>query len=110
MIIFSKIIVSNDKTPETYEGLVAGKPKNYYDLSGWKQFEAYLEECPASKITVKVESFGYGEGEAFDAMATEVAYMKQRLDMRPDFLESRCSSVGNYKFTFDWDPNELFPM
>lgn len=107
MIIFSKIEAKAD-TGEIFNGLVSGRPRNYMDLEGWKGFELYLAGLDETRVEVKVQPYGYGEGEEFTATPEEVAYMYQRIEMRADFLESRCEKLGAYKFSFDWDPLELF--
>jgi hypothetical protein len=107
MIIFSKI-KAKAATGEIFNGLVSGRRKSLFDLEGWKGFELYLAGLDAATVEVKVEPFGYGEGEEFTATPEEVAYMYQRIEMRADFLESRCEKLGGYKFSFDWDPLELF--
>lgn len=107
MIIFSEIKATAN-TGEIYKGLVGGIPNGLTDLDGWKCFELYLAGLDSCTVEVKVKTFGYGEGDAFTATPEEVAYMYQRLKMREDFLESRCESLGGHKFSFDWEPSELF--
>ena len=107
MLIFSKI-TATAATGEIFNGLVSGRPQSLNDLEGWKGFELYLAGLDETSVEVKVQPYGYGEGEEFTATPEEVAYMYQRVEMRPDFLETRCSRLGGYKFSFDWDPTELF--
>ena len=52
----------------------------------------------------------YGEGTHFIATPEEVAYFHLRREQTPDFLETRCSKVGDNDFSFTWDPGELFEM
>lgn len=98
MIIFSKIKITDGTN--SVEGLVAGMPKTSKDLDGWVVWEDFVKNIgETSAITVDVQSYGYGEGEAYVATPEEVAYMTQRINMRPDFLEARCSDEGSYTFT-----------
>lgn len=107
MIIFSEIKATANG--DTYVGLVSGIPNSYNDLEGWTGFEAFLaDQVNGAFVEVKVQVWGYGEGEAVTATVEEVAYMYKRQEMRPDFLEARCEKLGSHKFTFDWDPSELF--
>ena len=107
MIIFSKLTASAS-TGETCTGLVKGIPCGFTDLEGWVFFEDFLNELGSCSVEVKVQVFGYGEGDAFTASVEEVAYMYKRLEMRPDFLETRCESIDTHQFSFDWEPSELF--
>jgi hypothetical protein len=107
MIIFSKLTVTAS-TGETCTGLVSGIPCGFSDLEGWMFFEDFLNELGSCSVEVKVQTFGYGEGDACTATVEEVAYMYKRLAMRPDFLESRCEAIDNHQFSFDWEPSELF--
>lgn len=107
MLIFSKLD-AKATTGEIYTGLVSGIPNGLSDLDGWKCFELYLAGLDSCSVEVKVKTFGYGEGEAFTATPEEVAYMYQRRKMTPDFLETRCEYLGSHKFSFDWEPSELF--
>ena len=110
MIIFSKITCRADKSPYVYSGLVSGTPYSFADLVGWLGFESCMKEYPPqSKVTIEVETFGYGEDDGygkFDATVEEVAYMIQRLRGRADFLESRCEKIGHHTISFTWDPEK----
>ena len=91
--------------------LVSGVPKGYEDLSGWRAFEHFLMDVDQeSDIQVDVKSYLSGDGEVFRASVEEVAYMKKRMEMRSDFLETRCHCVGNSTFSFNWCPKELFRL
>lgn len=107
MIIFSRI-EARAETGDIFKGLVNGIPNGLTDLDGWKGFELFLAGLDETSVEVRVQAFGYGEGEAFKATPEEVAYMYKRLEMRPDFLESRCENLGTHMFSFDWSPSELF--
>jgi DNA-directed RNA polymerase subunit M/transcription elongation factor TFIIS len=107
MIIFSEITCSADTTDVVATGFVGGEPICYNDLSGWTVFEDFLSECRGySNITVEVKTYGYGEGpEKWDAEPEEVAYMVQRLEANPSFLESRCEQTRYpYKVSIQWEP------
>ncbi len=74
--------------------LVGGCPTRQADLDGWTAFDSFTEELPANTvITIHVETFLYGDGEVFDASPEEVAYIYQRLGLRPDFIERRTEKV-----------------
>ena len=107
MIIFSRI-KAKAETGETHESLVAGIPYGLTDLEGWKNFELFLSCLEDTHVEVRVETFGYGEGDACKATVEEVAYMYKRLEMNKTFLESRCEKLGEHSFNFDWMPSELF--
>ena len=107
MLIFSELRATAS-TGEIYKGLVSGIPNSLSDLDGWKCFELYLAGLDTCSVEVKVRTLGYGEGDSFTATPEEVAYMYQRLKMRPDFLDTRCEYLGSHKFSFDWEPSELF--
>jgi hypothetical protein len=111
MIIFSKVRVTSDTTNIVGEGLMGGEPVSYEDFEGWKFFEDVLQECSgSSKVVCEVQTYGYGEGpDVFDAMPEEVAYMMKRIEMRLDFLKSRCELRRQpYKVSINWEPGELF--
>jgi hypothetical protein len=113
MIIFSKVRVTSDTTDYIGEGLCSGEPICYDDLAGWKFFEDVLLECSgSSKVICEVQTYGYGEDDGygkFDATPEEVAYMQQRIDRDPNFLETRCQKTRQpYKVDIRWEPNELF--
>lgn len=102
MIIFSEVTLVSE-SGKTTDGLIIGIPNALSDLDGWMFAESFLESLPEKDfVTCKVRSFGYGEGEALRATVEEVAYIYMRLQMRPDFLETRCESLGSHRFTFDW--------
>ena len=102
MIIFSEIICKADNTDYIAVGLVGGTPVCYADLINWNIFKNFLLECSVdSKVLVEVRTFGYGEGERFDATPEEVAYMKQRCGMNNRFLEERCELIRRHKIDID---------
>lgn len=109
MIIFSKIkLTAGDNNAE---GLVSGQPQTSRDLDGWRIWEDFVKNIgEAATVTVNVQSYGYGEGEAYVATPEEVAYMVQRISMRPNFLESRCSDEGSYTFTVQLNPEKMFGL
>ena len=113
MIIFSKVKVTSDTTNFVGEGLCGGEPICYDDLAGWTFFEEVLNKCVGpSRIKCEVQTYGYGEDDGsgkFDATPEEVAYMQKRIDMRPDFLETRCQKTRMpYKVDIRWEPNDPF--
>lgn len=91
--------------------LVSGVPTNFADLKGWKLFEDFVGELEEdTKINVQVDTYLYGEGEIFEAIPEEVAYMMMRQGDDSDFLNSRCSNLDVLKYDVDWSPKELFGM
>lgn len=102
MIIFSEIICRADTTDYVAIGLVGGTPICYADLINWNIFKNFLLECDInSKVLVEVRTFGYGEGERFDATPEEVIYMKQRCGMNNRFLEEKCELIRRHKIDID---------
>ena len=76
-------------------------------------FEEVLNKCTGpSKIKCEVQTYGYGEDDGygkFDATPEEVAYMQKRIEMRPDFLETRCQKTRMpYKVDIRWEPTDSF--
>lgn len=114
MIIFSKVKVTSDTTDVVGEGFVGGEPICYDDLAGWKFFEEVLDACSGpSKVLCYVETYGYGEEEGgnWEATPEEVAYVMQRIAMRPDFLETSCKKTRQpYKVDIRWEPRDVFPF
>ena len=97
MIIFSKVRVTSDTTNFVGEGLCSGEP---------------IKCAGPSRIKCEVQTYGYGEDDGygkFDATPEEVAYMQKRIEMRPDFLETRCQTTRMpYKVDIRWEPNDPF--
>lgn len=109
-IMFSRVTMSNDDYG-TSDFLVSGYPQSAEDLEGWSAFEGYTEdiEDPCA-IDVFVDVFLYGEGEIVDATPEEVAYMMMRINRDSDFLEDRCTNLGNRNFVIDWDGGPVSGM
>ena len=102
MIIFSEIICRANNTDYVAVGLVGGTPVCYADLLDWRIFQNFLKECHAdSRVLVEVRTFGYGEGDKFDATPEEVAYMNQRCGMNNRFLEERCDFIRRHKIDIE---------
>ncbi len=91
-IRFSRISAMTEDASALF--LVGGRPTVQADLDGWTAFDSFTEELPANTvITIHIETFLYGEGEVFDASPEEIAYFYKRLELRPDFIESRTQKV-----------------
>lgn len=92
-IRFSRISAMTNKASALF--LVGGIPATQEDLNGWTAFDSFVEDMPKDEVvTVHVETFVYGEGEVYDATPEEVAYFYQRIEMRPDFIESRTEKIA----------------
>lgn len=90
-IRFSKVTINT--MTDSVEFLMAGVPGDQRDLDGWKAFDQFKanhneEETAVAHVTV----YTYGGEDIVDATPEEVAYMYQRIQTRPDFLEKRCES------------------
>lgn len=89
---FSRVSAMTNEKAAVF--LVGGIPETQADLDGWTAFDEFVEDMPINTvITVHVETFVYGEGEACDATPEEVAYFYQRIEMRSDFIESRTEKI-----------------
>ena len=93
------------------ELLVSGVPTGYEDLTGWTAFDNFLKDIDdEDKVNVQVNTYLYGEDEIVDADPAEVAYMKQRQEANPNFLNDRCSNIGVLEYDIDCSQNETFEM
>jgi hypothetical protein len=102
MIIFSEITCTANTTERTANDLVCGMPVCYADLVDGAAFKRLLKKCDrTSSITVEVNTFGYGEGDEWDATPEEVAYMKQRCVRDSHFLSTMCEKIRQYKIGID---------
>ena len=82
--------------------LVGGVPSSQKDLNSWTAFEEFTSELRENTaITVNVEVFAYGEGDIYDATPEEIAYFYKRIEMRPDFIETRTEKLESTEF-FMW--------
>ncbi|MBQ8910769.1 MAG: hypothetical protein IJY91_07010 [Oscillospiraceae bacterium] len=106
---FSAVTVTaND---QEVEFLVGGIPREFDDLEGWTAFDNYMEELDEeTEVSVHAEAYLYGEGESVRATPEEVAYIMKRMNMKDDFLTSRCDNIESVDFTIKWSPEELFNM
>lgn len=96
-IRFSRISAMTEDASALF--LVGGCPTQQADLDGWTAFDSFTEELPADTvITIHIETFLYGDGEAFDATPEEIAYFYQRIEMRPDFIEKRTEKKEESEF------------
>lgn len=96
---------------QSCELLVGGVPTGYEDLTGWTAFDNFLKDIDdEDKVNVQVDTYLYGEGELVDADPAEVAYMKQRQEANPNFLNDRCSNIGVLEYDIDCSQNETFEM
>ena len=108
-LLFSNVTLTADGY-ET-ELLVGGIPREYEDLEGWRAADDFLEDLEEeTDVLVHVEAYTYGEGEVVRATPEEIAYFMKRIDMNPDFLNSRCDNIEDVDFGFNWSPDELFGM
>lgn len=90
---FSRITLSSNEKAAVF--LVGGIPENQSDLQGWTAFREFIEDVRKDDaIVAHVETFLYGGEEPVDATPEEVAYIYQRVSMRPDFIEKRTEKCG----------------
>lgn len=108
-LLFSAVTVTaND---QEVEFLVGGIPREFDDLEGWTAFDRFMEDInEETEVSVRAEAYLYGEGESVRAPPEEVAYIMKRMDMKADFLSSRCDNIDSVDFTIKWSPEELFNM
>ena len=94
---FSRATLYSDGKSTSF--LVGGIPKSREDLQDWKAFNDFINVIPGYMvINVRVETFLYGGEEPVDATPEEVAYIYERIRMRPDFISSRTQKVGETDF------------
>ncbi len=106
-LVFSRVTVTANNESESL--LVGGIPRTHQDLEGWVLYDTFLDMLNEdANISVHGQIYTYGEGEPVDATPEEVAYLMTRMNMRPDFLETRCTKVKEYDFSFDWSPFDTF--
>ena len=99
-ILFSKATLSSGEKQSSF--LISGIPSDAGAFVGWTAFHAFVDSlAPATHIKAKVTSYTYGEQEVVTATPEEVAYMAMRMQMRPDFLETRCAVKCQVQFEFD---------
>lgn len=98
-VLFSAVTVTAEGKEEKF--LMGGIPKTKKDLVGWIKCEKFLD-CINENSTVKVHAEGhiYGDGETVMATPEEVAYFMKRLEMRSDFIATRCVSTESIDFSF----------
>lgn len=108
-LLFSAVTATaND---QEVEFLVGGIPREFDDLEGWTAFDRFIEDIDEeTEVSVRAEAYIYGEGESVRATPEEVAYIMKRMDMKADFLSSRCDNIESVDFTIKWSPEELFNM
>ena len=106
-ILFSQVKVQSADQSETF--IISGIPKEYDDLTASVQLEWFLQDIDSDEtVQVHADAFLYGEGEVVNATHAELCYFVDRIMLNPNFLESRCQSVGSSDFSFSWSPDELF--
>ena len=108
-ILFSQVKVQVGDQSETF--LIDGIPKEYDDLSASRQLEWFLQDIDSdATVQVHADAYLYGEGEVVNANYAELCYFLDRMRLNPNFLESRCQSVGSSDFSFNWSQEELFGL
>ena len=92
---FSRVKMKSGEKTDLF--LVGGVPCSQKDLEGWTAYKSFCEGLDKdAPLSVSVETFEYGEGEAFDATPEEVAYFYLRSEKRPDFIEARTKKTAEY--------------
>lgn len=85
---------------KTASFLVGGIPKSRTDLQGWTAYESFINDSQRYQVVnARVETFLYGGEEPFDATPEEVAYFYKRIEMQPDFIDTRTEKTGESDFT-----------
>lgn len=108
-LLFSAVTASSDT--DQAEFLVSGRPSNRSDLECWTAFDNLLSRVDTEQdIRIHVAACLYGEGEAFDAMPEEVAYLSLRAAKDEHFFYDHCTDAGHSDFTIHVTPGELFRM
>lgn len=108
-VLFSAVTVAANSNE--VELLVSGIPREFDDLEGWTAFDNFTEDIDEeTEVAVHAEAYIYGEGEIFKATPEEVAYMYERIENNPNFLNDRCQNIDKVDFSFIWSPDELFNM
>ena len=98
-VLFSRVNLMSGNKAAIF--LVGGVPCSQEDLEGWKAYTTFNSELDNnSPVKVCVETFEYGEGEAFDATPEEVAYIYMRSEKRPDFIEARTKKINESVFSY----------
>ena len=106
-ILFSQVKVQSADQSETFP--ISGIPKEYDDLTASRQLEWFLQDIDSdATVQVHADAYLYGEGEVVNANHAELCYFLDRMRLNPNFLESRCQSVGSSDFSFNWSQEELF--
>lgn len=76
MLIFSLVTLQRNNEKAVF--LVGGTPITTSDLKNYTAYEKFVKS-DETVDTMGVVTYGYGEGEKFDASPAEVAYMDLRL-------------------------------
>ncbi len=96
-LLFSVVTMKSGEAKSEF--LVGGIPRNKNNLKGWTAYEKFIREIVATdEITINVKAYAYGGEKQVKATAEEIAYLMKRMEMRSDFLEKRCESLGENKF------------
>lgn len=108
-LLFSAVTAT--VSDQEVELLVGGIPREIDDLEGWTAFDRFMGAIDEkTEVYVHAEAYLYGESESVRATPEEVAYIMKRMDMKADFLSSRCDNIESVDFTIKWSPEELFNM
>lgn len=108
-LLFSSVTAT--VSDQEVELLVGGIPREIDDLEGWTAFDRFMGAIDEkTEVYVHAEAYLCGEGESVRATPEEVAYIMKRMDMKADFLSSRCDNIESVDFTIKWSPEELFNM
>lgn len=98
-LIFSKVKIEYKN--ESVESLISGSPNKKEDFKNWILFEDFLNKIPKNeKIKVLGTTYVYGEGERNNATPEEIAYLIKRIDMQKSFLNSSCTPIFDFQFSF----------
>lgn len=107
MLVFSEVCVSIGVGERTV--LVAGKVNSLEDIKSNKKINKLFSAFPPDTVAcVTYTTYGYGEGEKFDADDAELKYLEKNYEANRVQLIGRCKQVasGEFKESIGSEPKE----
>lgn len=97
VLVFSEVRVSIGMGEQTI--LVSGKVNSLEDIKAYKNIEKLFSAFPPDTIAcVSFVTYGYGEGEKFDADETELKYLEKKYTKSYAQLIDSCKPVASGEF------------